>query len=142
MARPPCLQSRRRAPILTAPPDDQEDPSTKISFTVCHETAAAAAATETGAVLRGGSDVTNVAIEEKHSDHSIVHSMPLGSCRRIGLRKVGKGSSRDLPKNNTASSHVCQKSHGYRPPTAPGFMMGFISGDVSNYRCNVVPMNI
>ena len=125
------MQSRRRAPILTAPPDGQEDPSSETSFTVCHETdetAAATAVTETGAVVRGGSDVANVALEEKDSDHS----MRLGLCRRVGLRKVGQRSSRDLPKTNTALSQACQKSHGYRPPTAPGFMMGSFSGDVSD----------
>lgn len=54
------------------------------------------------------------------------------SCRRVGLRKVGMGCSRDLANAMSHSEpQFKQKSSGYRPPGAPEFMSNSSSGDVS-----------
>lgn len=54
------------------------------------------------------------------------------SCRRVGLRKVGMGCSRDLANAMSHSEpQFKQKSSGYRPPAAPEFMSSSSSGDVS-----------
>ena len=57
------------------------------------------------------------------------------SCRRVGLRRVGMGCSRDLPNGENALSQTGlqfrQKSNCYRSPTAPEFASNSSSGDVS-----------
>lgn len=115
------LQARRRTPILTAPFETQDDLSTETCFTVCQVTAAAAV-TEVSGVYTGSSglcDGADIGGKEKHSEQSLLR----GSCPRIGLRRVGLGSSRNLPKKQNVlaqvGQRVCQKSCGYRPPTLP-----------------------
>ena len=67
--------------------------------------------------------------------HDTGQSTLRSSCRRVGLRRVGMGCSRDLPNSENALSQTGlqfrQKSNGYRPPTAPEFMSKSSSGDVS-----------
>lgn len=63
------------------------------------------------------------------------NSAPVGSCRRVGLRKVGLGKSRELPKNQQEFCQTRKEIHGkqdgYRPPTVPSYMAGTLSGNVS-----------
>lgn len=57
------------------------------------------------------------------------------SCRRVGLRRVGIGCTRDLPNGENAMSQTGkkfrQKSNGHRPPTATESVSNSLSGDVS-----------
>ena len=75
---------------------------------------------------------TELAVKENKEN-----SPPVGSCRRVGLRRVGLGKSREPPKNQ---QEFCQtregihgKQDGYRPPMVPSYMAGTLSGDVSNF---------
>ena len=67
--------------------------------------------------------------------HDTGQSTLRSSCRRVGLRRVGKGCSRDLPNGENALSQTGlqfrQKSSCYRPPTEPEFVSNSSSGDVS-----------
>ena len=67
--------------------------------------------------------------------HNTGQSTSRSSCRRVGLRRVGMGCSRDLPNGKNALSQTGLqfrlKSNGYRPPTTPEFMSSSSSGDVS-----------
>ena len=69
---------------------------------------------------------------EKRRDTT--HSVKLGSCRRIGLRRVGLGSScdtsggQDLLRTRTPPSQTKER---FRPPTTPVFIAKSSFGDVS-----------
>ena len=77
-------------------------------------------------------DGTELAVKENKEN-----SAPVGSCRRVGLRRVGFGKSRELLKNQQEFCQTREEIHGkqdgYRPPTVPSYMAGTLSGNVSNF---------
>lgn len=142
-----CLrsfQSKRRAPILTAPREDhgiqqtvpENTPAHKITSAGMYPTKHYSEFSKVLTAFHGESkslcDGTELAVKENKET-----SAPVGSCRRVGLRRVGLGKSRELHKNQ---QEFCQtregihgKQDGYRPPTVPSYMAGTLSGDVSNF---------
>ncbi|RMX43744.1 hypothetical protein pdam_00023690 [Pocillopora damicornis] len=68
---------------------------------------------------------------EKRRDTT--HSVKLGSCRRIGLRRVGLGSSCDTSSGQDLLSQArtppSQTKEGFRPPTTTVFIANSSSGD-------------
>lgn len=70
---------------------------------------------------------------EKRRDTT--HSVKLGSCRRIGLRRVGLGSSCDTSSGQDLLSQArtppSQTKERFRLPTTPVFIAKSSSGDVS-----------
>ena len=130
------LQSRRRAPMLTAPPEDHDtqhavplntQATGTCSTELIHETTVV-----TGPSQREASrpcEGANVAVKEKDTEHSMLR----GYCPRIGIRRVGLERARDLPPlSQTREQVTCQQKSGFRPPTAPGFLQAQLSsGDVS-----------
>ena len=142
-----CLrsfQSKRRAPILTAPCEDHGIQQTVPENTPAHKNTSAGMYptkhySEFSNVLTafhgeskslcGG---TEPAVKENKET-----SAPVGSCRRVGLRRVGLGKSRELPKNQQDFCQRREEIHGkqdrYRPPTVPSYMAGTLSGDVSDF---------
>ena len=142
-----CLrsfQSKRRAPIFTAPREDhgiqqtvpENTPAHKITSAGMYPTKHYSEFSNVLTAFHGESKSlcvgTELAVKENKET-----SAPVGSCRRVGLRRVGLGKSRELPKNQ---QEFCQtregihgKQDGYRPPTVPSYMAGTLSGDVSNF---------
>ena len=149
------LQPRRRAPLLTAPPEDLGTQQTVCrNPVVYHDLATATRSTK---LLEFSSKPKVLAItgegeigppqgetsqlyeanvgnlcNERHDTGQSTSRIP---CRRVGLRRVGMGCSRDLSNVQNTTSHTGpqfrQKSNGYRPPTAPEFLSNSSSGDVS-----------
>ena len=140
----PSFQSKRRAPILTAPREDHGIQQTVPENTPAHKITSAgmyptkhysefsnvltAFHRESKSLCVG----TELAVKENKENPA-----PVGSCRRVGLRKVGLGKSRELPKNQKefcqTREGIHEKQDGYRPPTVPSYMAGTLSGDVSNF---------
>jgi len=140
-----CLrssQSKRRAPILTAPREDlgiqqtvpEKTPAHKITSAGMYPTKHYTEFSNVSTAFHGESKSlcggTELAVKEDKEN-----SAPVGSCRRVGLRRVGLGKSRELPKNQ---QEFCQTRQGihekedrYRPPTVPSYMAGTLSGNVS-----------
>ena len=138
------FQSKRRAPILTAPREDHGIQQTVPENTPAHKNTSSrmyptkhysefsnvlTAFHGESKSLCGG---TELAVKENKET-----SAPVGSCRRVGLRRVGLGKSRELPKNQ---QEFCQTREGihekqdrYRPPTVPSYMASTLSGNVSNF---------
>ncbi|XP_074607425.1 uncharacterized protein LOC141860282 isoform X2 [Acropora palmata] len=99
---------RNRAPLLTSPSEDRDD-------IVSHERSASSSQLEAALSSDGRiSEDENLYEKSKDTDNSVV----VDSDRHNGLRRVGLG--RKLLKNHVRSQ-VVQRSHGFRPPTAPGF---------------------
>ena len=149
------MQPKRRAPLLTAPPEDLSLQQTvSRNPVVYHGLPNACSSAE---FLKFSSKPKAMAITGEREigplqgETSQLHKANVGnlckkghdtgqstlrsSCRRVGLRRVGMGCSRDLPNSENALSQTGlqfrQKSNGYRPPTAPEFMSKNSSGDVS-----------
>lgn len=138
------FQSKRRAPILTAPREDHGIQQTVPENTPAHKITSAGMYpnkhySEFSNVLtafHGESKSlcvgTELAVKENKET-----SAPVGSCRRVGLRRVGLGKSRELPKNQQGFCQtregIHEKQDRYRPPTVPSYMSGTLSGDVSNF---------
>ena len=145
------LQLRRRTPLLTAPPEDLGTQQTvSQNPVVYHDLPSATRSTEflefssktkPMAIMEEG-EIASLQGETSQRDEANVknfckerqNTMVFTSRRRVGLRKVGMGCSRDLA-NAMCMSHsgpqFRQKSSGYRPPAAPEFMSNSSSGDVS-----------
>lgn len=148
------LQLRRRTPLLTAPPEDLGTQQTvSQNPVVYHDLPSATRSTEflgfssktkPMAIMEEG-EIASLQGETSQRDEANVKNFckerqntmvctSRSSCRRVGLRKVGMGCSRDLA-NAMCMSHsgpqFRQKSSGYRPPAAPEFMSNSSSGDVS-----------
>ena len=142
-----CLrsfQSKRRAPILTAPREDHRIQQTVSENTPAHKIPSAGMYptkhySEFSNVLKAFpgeskslSGGTELAVKEDKEN-----SAPVGSCRRVGLRRVGLGKSREPPKNQLefcqTREGIHEKQDRYRPPTVPSYMSGTLSGDVSNF---------
>ena len=149
------MQPRRRAPLLTAPPEDlrtqqtvSRDPvayrglptaSSSTDFPELSSKPKAMAITgegEIGPLQRNTSqfheaNVGNLCKER----HATGQSTSRSSCRRVGLGRVELGYTRDFRNGQKAISQIGQqlrkKSNGYRPPTAPEFAANSSSGDVS-----------
>ena len=66
-------------------------------------------------------DGTELAVKENNEN-----SVPVGSCRRVGLRRVGLGSFVRQEKG------FMENKMGTRPPTVPCSFAGTLSGDASN----------
>ncbi|KAJ7369746.1 Protein zgrf1 [Desmophyllum pertusum] len=141
--------SRRRAPLVTAPPEDQDTPCTIPPNTdVYRERLTGTCATELPGVCRKTTSTIgkrSIGLSQRETTEPSAanvgnltekgNSTLLGSCRRVGLRRVGLGCTRDLPDSQNAMSQTrqqsSQKSDGYRPPSAPGFVANTLSGDRS-----------
>lgn len=138
------FQSKRRAPIFTAPREDhgiqqtvpENTPAHKITSAGMYPTKHYSEFSNVLKAFHGESkslcDGTELAVKENKET-----SAPVGSCRRVGLRRVGLGKSLELPKNQQefcqAREEIRGKQDGYRPPTVPSYMSGTLSGDVSNF---------
>lgn len=138
------FHSKRRAPILTAPHEDhgiqqivpENIPAHKNTSAGMYPTKRYSEFSDVLKTFHGESksqcDGTELSVKENKEN-----SAPVGSCRRVGLRRLGLGKSRELPKNQ---QEFCQtreeihgKQNGYRPPKVPSYMAGTLSGDVSNF---------
>ncbi|KAL9961786.1 hypothetical protein ACROYT_G030806 [Oculina patagonica] len=145
--------SGRRAPLVTAPPEDldtqQTDFQNSVAFydpptgtcsnefpLICSKT------TATTELQKRGPSQREIGQPHEEFDGNLTekrqnpkHSTSLGSCRRVGLRRVGLGCKRDLPSSQNAMfqarKEICQKSDSYRPPTAPEFLANNLPGDRS-----------
>ena len=147
------LQPRRKCPFITMPPSDHSLPRTVFPSTneylhtmtepnltelpeVCRQTAKPGG-TRGQAPHQWGKeqpdDMNLGNFPEKRRDTS--HSVKLGSCRRIGLRRVGLGSSCDTSSGQDLLSQArtppSQTKERFRPPTTPVFIAKSSSGDVS-----------
>ena len=149
------MQPRRRAPLLTAPPEHlntqqtvSRNPvgyrglpaaSSSTDFVEFSSKPKAMAITREGEIgpLQGETSQlhkTNVGnlSNERHGTGPFASR---SSRRRLGLRRVGMGCTRDLRNAQNAMSQTGQqfrqKSNAYRPPTAPEFAANSSSGDVS-----------
>lgn len=138
------FQSKRRAPIFTAPREDHRIQQTVPENTPAHKIPSAGMYptkhySEFSNVLKAFpgeskslSGGTELAVKENKEN-----SAPVGSCRRVGLRRVGLGKSRELPKNQQefcqTRGGIHEKQDRYRPPTVPSYMASTLSGNVSNF---------
>lgn len=147
------MQSRRRNPLVTAPPEDLDtqqtgsrnsvayyDPPTGTCSTdfpgFCSKTTATTELQKRdpyqGEIGQPHEDIDGNLTEKRQNPR---HSTSLGSSRRVGLRRVGLGCKRDLPSGQNAMfqarKEIGQKSDSYRPPTAPEFVANHLPGNVS-----------
>ena len=138
------FQSKRRAPILTAPHEDhgiqqivpENIPAHKNTSAGMYPTKRYSEFSDVLKTFHGKSksqcDGTELSVKENKEN-----SAPVGSCRRVGLRRLGLGKSRELPKNQQEFCQTREEIHGKqngdRPPTVPSYMTGTLSGDVSNF---------
>ena len=136
------FQSKRRAPILTAPREDLSIQQTVPENTPAHKNTSAgmyptkhySEFSNVSTAFHGESKSlcggTELAVKENKENSALV-----GLCRRVGLRRVGLGKSRELPKNQQEFCQTRKEIHGkqdgYRPPTVPSYMAGTLSGNVS-----------
>jgi len=147
------MQPRRRAPLLTAPPEDLRTQQTVSREPVVYcDLPTASSSTDfpefrskpKAMAITGEGEITCRSLQGKSSQlhevnlenlckerHDSGQSTSRSSCRRVGLRRVGLGYARDLHSGQNAMSqtgqHFRQKSNGYRPPTAPEFASGEVS---------------
>lgn len=132
------LQPRQKRPLVTMPPSGHDPPRTAFSRTdepnltepleVCRQTAKPGGLRRRGPHQRERDQPEDMNAEnftEKRRDTT--HSAVLGSCRRIGLRRVGSGSS----LSSQARTPPRQTREGFRPPTLPVFIADGSSGEVS-----------
>ena len=147
------LQSRRRAPLVTAPPDDLDTQQAGFRNSVaCYDPPTGRCSTDLPEFYSKTTEKTEMrelgpSRGETSQPLEVVdgnfteqrqnprQSTSFGSCRRVGLRRVGLGCKRDLPSSDIAMSQTRkqfsqQKSNSYRPPTAPDFVANSLSGDV------------
>ncbi|XP_022807075.1 protein ZGRF1-like [Stylophora pistillata] len=130
------LMPRQKRPLVTMPPSSHDPPRTAFSRTdepnltepleVCRQTAKPGGLRGRGPHQRGRDQPEDMNAEnftEKRRDTT--HSAVLGSCRRIGLRRVGSGSS----LSSQARTPPRQTREGFRPPTLPVFIADRSSGE-------------